>query len=108
MISECDLDGNGNLIGAPRQQGRRLLPADAAIMSPSILGYGSTVYPVNTQMSPPNREAPRRQRHLALRMLPVTSGRCGQAAKLAKLLVRRGSDAEGLRPCGPGCAVNQV
>ena len=60
MISECDLDGNGNLFGAPRQQGRRLLPANAAIMSSSILGYGSAVYPVNTQMSPPNREAPDR------------------------------------------------
>jgi len=38
----------------------------------------------------------------------VTSGRCAQAAKLAKLFIRRGWDAEGLRPCGPGCAVNQV
>jgi Transcriptional regulator, AbiEi antitoxin len=38
----------------------------------------------------------------------VTSGRCLQAAKLATLFIRRGWDGEGLRPCGPGCAVNQV
>lgn len=38
----------------------------------------------------------------------VTSGRCAQAAKLAALFIRRGWDAEGLRPCGPDCAVNQV
>jgi|HubBroStandDraft_2_1064218.scaffolds.fasta_scaffold05137_6 hypothetical protein len=35
-----------------------MLPADAkiislTIMSTSILGYGPTVYPLNTQMSPP-------------------------------------------------------
>jgi hypothetical protein len=33
MISECDVDGNGNLIEAPRQKGRRMLPADAKIIS---------------------------------------------------------------------------
>src|ERR1700733_8393348 len=33
MISQCDLDGNGNLIGAPRQKGRRMLSADARIIS---------------------------------------------------------------------------
>jgi len=38
----------------------------------------------------------------------VTSGRCAQAAKLARLFIRRGWDAGGLRPCGPDCAVNQV
>jgi hypothetical protein len=38
----------------------------------------------------------------------LTSGRCVQAAKLAKLFIRRGWDGEGLRPCGPDCAVNQV
>jgi len=38
----------------------------------------------------------------------VTSGRCVQAAKLAKLFLRRGWDGEGLRPCGPDCAVSQV
>jgi Transcriptional regulator, AbiEi antitoxin len=38
----------------------------------------------------------------------VTTGRCVQAAKLAKLFIRRGWDGEGLRPCGPDCAVNQV
>jgi hypothetical protein len=38
----------------------------------------------------------------------VTSGRCRQAARLAALFIRRGWDGEGLRPCGPDCAVNQV
>jgi hypothetical protein len=38
----------------------------------------------------------------------VTSGRCAQAAKLAALFTRRGWDGEGLRPCGPDCAVNQA
>ena len=38
----------------------------------------------------------------------VTSGRCAQAAKLARLFIRRGWDGQGLRPCGPDCAVNQV
>jgi Transcriptional regulator, AbiEi antitoxin len=38
----------------------------------------------------------------------VTSGRCAQAAKLAVLFIRRGWDREGLRPCGPDCAVNRV
>jgi hypothetical protein len=38
----------------------------------------------------------------------VTSDRCGQAAKLATLFIRRGWDGAGLRPCGPDCAVNQV
>ncbi|HEX4290244.1 MAG TPA: hypothetical protein VH021_15090, partial [Trebonia sp.] len=38
----------------------------------------------------------------------VTSSRCAQAAKLAVLFIRRGWDGEGLRPCGPDCAVNQV
>jgi hypothetical protein len=38
----------------------------------------------------------------------VTSGRCAQAAKLAALFIRRGWDGQGLRPCGPDCAVNRV
>lgn len=38
----------------------------------------------------------------------VTTGRCAQAAKLAALFIRRGWDADRLRPCGPGCAVSQV
>jgi hypothetical protein len=38
----------------------------------------------------------------------VTSGRCVQAAKLATLFIRRGWDGEGLRPCDPDCAVNQL
>ena len=38
----------------------------------------------------------------------VTSGRCRQAARLAALFIRRGWDGDGLRPCGPDCAVNQV
>jgi hypothetical protein len=38
----------------------------------------------------------------------VTSGRCAQAAKLAKLFIRRGWDAEGLRPCRPDCAVDDM
>jgi hypothetical protein len=33
MISQCDQDGNGNLIGTPRQKGRRMLPSDAKIIS---------------------------------------------------------------------------
>jgi Transcriptional regulator, AbiEi antitoxin len=38
----------------------------------------------------------------------VTSGRCVQAAKLARLFIRRGWDGDGLRPCGPDCVVGQV
>jgi hypothetical protein len=38
-------------------------------MSSSILGYGSTVYPLNTQMSPPHREAPGRRRHRTRKLL---------------------------------------
>ena len=38
----------------------------------------------------------------------VTSGRCRQAARLAALFIRRGWDGDGLRPCGPDCAVNQL
>ena len=38
----------------------------------------------------------------------VTSGRCVQAAKLGTLFIRRGWNGEGLRSCGPDCAVNQV
>jgi Transcriptional regulator, AbiEi antitoxin len=38
----------------------------------------------------------------------VTSGRCVQAAKLARLFIRRGWDGDGLRPCGPDCVVSQV
>jgi hypothetical protein len=33
MITKCDVDGNGNLIGAAGQRGRRMLPADAKIIS---------------------------------------------------------------------------
>ena len=99
MISECDLDGNGNLFGAPRQQGRRLLPAEGAIISVDdhviehprvwidrLPGKYSDVAPESRGSGP--------QRHLALRMRPVTSGRRAQAAaKLAKLFIRRGWDA---------------
>jgi hypothetical protein len=45
---------------------------------------------------------------LRLGLRHVTSGRCAQAAKLARLFIRRGWDAEGLRPCGLDCAVNRV
>jgi Transcriptional regulator, AbiEi antitoxin len=38
----------------------------------------------------------------------VTSGRCVQAAKLARLFIRRGWDGAGLRTCGPDCAVSKV
>jgi len=37
----------------------------------------------------------------------LTSGRCQQAARLATLLIRRGWDGAGLRPCGPDCPVGQ-
>jgi hypothetical protein len=33
MIREYDLDGNGKLIGAARQKGRGMLPADTMIIS---------------------------------------------------------------------------
>jgi hypothetical protein len=38
----------------------------------------------------------------------VTAGRCVQAARLAALFIRRGWSAEGLRACGPECAVREL
>jgi hypothetical protein len=38
----------------------------------------------------------------------LTSARCQQAARLATLLIRRGWDGAGLRPCGADCVVSQV
>jgi hypothetical protein len=37
----------------------------------------------------------------------LSSGRCQQAARLATLLIRRGWDGAGLRPCGPDCPVGR-
>ena len=53
MISECDLDGNeiSSVPHGRRDVARSLptpLPSPSTIMSPSILVYGSTVYPQST------------------------------------------------------------
>ena len=90
MISECDLDGNGNL-DAPRQPGRRLLPAEGAIISVDdhVIEHPRVWLdrlPAKYSDVVPHREAPLAARHVR----PLRPGReAGEAIHQARLGRRR-------------------